>query len=1392
MTTSVAPSGNGGFLLPASYLSTQGSQIVDASGNSVRIASVGWNQGFDNIPASIAAIKAAGFNCVRVSWIDATMSSDLARIDQIVAAASAAGIKVILDHHTNEAGTAGDGWGAQQSNGLPYDVGGASNGTNGAGVAGTVTLQQYQDHWVSIAQHYANNPTVIGFDLTNEPLAYNGMSTWGSGNPNTDLQMIYSKVGSAIQAVNKGPLIICEGPQNYGSNFAGTAPAPWGDLSNAGKDPVTLTVGNKVVYSIHDYPQPIAGFATDSGNQAVDYMNKSWGYLQTQNIAPVWIGEMGGSLDGTADSAGNGLADEQAWAKTLLDYMNGKYATQGGPSVTGNQQGMSGDWWAWGNLGSQYPNGTLNGDGSLKSGQQAFWSQMLFTHPANGGPVSIDNTLVTNTSGKIVDASGNTWTITANKQVALNGITDTNTANVVELAWEKGVVWHENTSSQWYAATGSGGWGGATPVSPVATASPDNTVVTTSAGKIVDAGGNTWTITASAQVAVNGVTDPNTSNVVELAWEKGVLWQENASSQWYAATAVGSWGGATTTSPVPTVTPTPTASPDNTVVTSTAGKIIDASGNAWTITANKQVAVNGTTDPNTSNVVELAWEKGVLWQENASSQWYAATAVGSWGGATTTSPVPTVTPKPTASPDNTVVTSTAGKIIDASGNAWTITANKQVAVNGTTDPNTSNVVELAWEKGVLWQENASSQWYAATAVGSWGGATTTSPVPTVTPKPTASPDNTVVTSTAGKIIDASGNAWTITANKQVAVNGTTDPNTSNVVELAWEKGVLWQENASSQWYAATAVGSWGAANLTSPVPTAPSKPVVSPDNTVVTSTAGKIVDAGGNTWTITASAQVAVNGVTDTSTANVIALAWEKGVVWQENASKLWWSKTLPTSGWGPASGTATSPIPAAVSVQGNAPVQGNTPVQTPAGTVVGSGSDTIVLTMSEDADGPAGAAGRDAQFTVNVDGKQIGGLQTVTASHTAGQTQVFTFQGNYAPGQHNVVVTFANNSGTPGDKAMFNDGGDRNLYVNSISYDGTLVKGATTGIYTSPLVPPNGPLDLGNASFAVTDTTTVPANAPSTPTTTPGAVSVGTGADTLILQMAEDPYQGDAQFTVAVDGKQVGGTLTTTAITWQGQAQEFDLHGNWGTGTHTVSVAFTNDASGALDPNGLAYDGTDRNLYIKGVSYNGTAAAGTPWELASNGSHDFSVTGAAVPTPTTGATTQAGSKASSITLVPTSGTAVTLDGNTPSTQTLRTDTFSLLGNGVAKIVMGSVSDSLKFVGMSSVSLTNGRGNVTVTADGGANSFIAGKGALTVTGGTGADAFTVGAGAGALTINDFSLAKGDTLTLASSLKTAMQIGSDGHGGTAISFAGGAGVIDLKGVAAMPATAIRFS
>src|SRR5208282_4281084 len=53
--------------------------------------------------------------------------------------------------------------------------------------------------------------------------------------------------------------------------------------------------------------------------------------------------------------------------------------------------------------------------------------------------------------------------------------------------------------------------------------------------------------------------------------------------------------------------------------------------------------------------------------------------------------------------------------------------------------------------------------------------------------------------------------------------------------------------------------------------------------------------------------------------------------------------------------------------------------------------------------------------------------------------------------------------------------------------------------------------------------------------------------------------------------------------------------------------------------------------------------------------------------------------------------------------------TFNLAVPGVAKVTLGTTSDQLGFVAMSSISLTAGSAPATVVADGGTNTFTAGK-----------------------------------------------------------------------------------
>ena len=479
----------GASMLPSGYLSTNGNQIVDASGNPVRLACVGlfdWSsEGSTTIAGDFSGIAAAGFNCVRYPWYDQTLTNDLATIDQMVTAANQYGLKIILDHHANEATVNANGTDngpAYPCNGLWYDAGG-TNPVPGC-PAGNYTSAQVVANWQTVAQHYAGNSTVIGFDLQNEPhlspsywSVGPGGSTWGNGGA-TDIRLYYSNAAGAIQVVNPGVLIICEGVGNATSNLLnGQAPIGGGwDLTLAASNPVTSQIAHKLVYSEHNYPAAIAGTTP-----SIQAMNQTWGFLVSQNLYPVFVGELGGSFDGTNDSAGANLADEQAWASTLVAYLNGEDGAQGGPTFSGNQQGVSTDWWAWGYLRGESPDGTLTSASqtSLNPSQYAIYSRLQF-HPA--APVvataapkscvaSANGSTITSVGPTLCDSSGNTWALTSAGTITVNGVAAGYSSGVIELALVGGSIWQENSAQLWWQYV-NGGWssGPGTSISPLRTA----------------------------------------------------------------------------------------------------------------------------------------------------------------------------------------------------------------------------------------------------------------------------------------------------------------------------------------------------------------------------------------------------------------------------------------------------------------------------------------------------------------------------------------------------------------------------------------------------------------------------------------------------------------------------------------------------------------------------------------------------------------------------------------------------------------------------------------------------------------------------------------------------------------------------------------------------------
>ena len=147
----------------------------------------------------------------------------------------------------------------------------------------------------------------------------------------------------------------------------------------------------------------------------------------------------------------------------------------------------------------------------------------------------------------------------------------------------------------------------------------------------------------------------------------------------------------------------------------------------------------------------------------------------------------------------------------------------------------------------------------------------------------------------------------------------------------------------------------------------------------------------------------------------------------------------------------------------------------------------------------------------------------------------------------------------------------------------------------------------------------TPPDSAPSAPAAPAEPATPTTGADTLVLHVAGDSYQGNPEFIVSVDGKQVGGTLTATASHGAGEWQEVTLKGDFGSGAHSVVVTFLNDLYGGTAT-------TDRNLYVNGMEFNGTHYAGATTLYTTGNTATFATAAAPAPTapaaPTSASTT--------------------------------------------------------------------------------------------------------------------------------------------------------------------------
>ncbi len=336
------------------YLHTSGNQIVDSTGATVRLTGVNWfgmetdNHTFHGLWASVTwksmidHMAQLGFNTIRVPFagdalapgalatsINTSTNPDLVGLsplqilDKVVGYAGQKGMRIILDRHRPSAA-----------------------GQTALWYTSSVSEASEIADWQMLAAHYANNPTVIGADLFNEPHADgtdpNGVGAcWGCGDTARDWRLAAQRIGNAVLATNSNWLIFVEGvscPSGGTPNVYDNIPddpltCDWwgGNLSMAGQYPVNLNVAHRLVYSAHDYGisvydrQPWFNDA-NFPNNLPGVWDHFWGYLYRQNIAPVWIGEFGSTLQNPLDVQ---------WMTELMSYL--------GSGVTG----MSFTYWSW-------------------------------------------------------------------------------------------------------------------------------------------------------------------------------------------------------------------------------------------------------------------------------------------------------------------------------------------------------------------------------------------------------------------------------------------------------------------------------------------------------------------------------------------------------------------------------------------------------------------------------------------------------------------------------------------------------------------------------------------------------------------------------------------------------------------------------------------------------------------------------------------------------------------------------------------------------------------------------------------------------------------------------------------------------------------------------------
>ena len=316
------------------WLTTDGNRIVDQNGTEVWLTGCNWfgyNTGsniFDgvwacNMREALESIADHGFNLLRIpmsaelllQWKNGeypqanfnhaynpeleSMNS-LEIFDYALDICAANGIKVMIDIHS-----------------LPTD---AMGHNLPLWYTDSMTVEDFYEALDWLSARYANNDTIIAYDLKNEPHGKPNEpdhAIWNDSEDANNWRYVAQTAGNIILDNNPHALIMIEGIEIYPmdpvtNNFTSTDADDYyfswwgGNLRGVADYPIDFGSPERnaqIVYSPHDYGPTVyaqpwfeGGFTYESLYD--DYWHEAWLYIDEEQIAPLLIGEWGGFMTG--------------------------------------------------------------------------------------------------------------------------------------------------------------------------------------------------------------------------------------------------------------------------------------------------------------------------------------------------------------------------------------------------------------------------------------------------------------------------------------------------------------------------------------------------------------------------------------------------------------------------------------------------------------------------------------------------------------------------------------------------------------------------------------------------------------------------------------------------------------------------------------------------------------------------------------------------------------------------------------------------------------------------------------------------------------------------------------------------------------------------------------